>query len=387
MKNLSIFCLPFFIILLISGCTSDHEAYQAELASINQQIKIDFEKRGIDPSEVVINNVDNAIHYGHACFNRKEYIEFMNLPETDDLKLDLTSSTLDNRVKGFGYNQRYRLVSHERVNDIKVFLGQHLRDNDEWYNATIQAVNRWNNIPNCQVRFKITTDVSQADINISMDTDYPTIPWRHFNLDTKCVRLNGELICKPIALGDWPLNNKPGRHIAYNASYGSEYKNKLRTAMHELGHAIGFHHHNSAEEDIPYTTTNLKKSYMYVGTDRDVLTDLSAEDKIAARYFYPIYIRTPSIYQVQRNQNNTLDLVLEYFQEKSVPFAHIEVEIYHKGNKLYNKHVKPYNRNGYRTKYTLGIDLQAHQVDIRIRVLNFKGDYKSDWSPMKKVNI
>lgn len=102
---------------------------------------------------------------------------------------------------------------------------------NSWAQATINAINEWNNLPNNRVNFFIT------------DRNCDIRAW-----DGIQVYLYSESNTNTIAIANLPVNGYPGYQIRINTNsttYNSTNQNALtRTMVHEFGHTIGYRHTN-----------------------------------------------------------------------------------------------------------------------------------------------
>ncbi|MGB3182118.1 MAG: M57 family metalloprotease [Cyclobacteriaceae bacterium] len=179
-------------------------------------------------------------------------------------------------------NEQYRtynLVSAEnqviRVNPYSVKT----TDQDNWYDATLQAMQDWTNISNCRIQFQ--QDGGYEDINIRFD--------------------NGSLPNNVIAAAGFPSAGKPYVEVLINPDFYSNLNvsesSKRYNMAHELGHCIGFRHSNYASRgetagtvgaiQVPGTPTSDGSSVMNGGTALNSWAGFSSYDQIGVRNLYP----------------------------------------------------------------------------------------------------
>jgi hypothetical protein len=152
----------------------------------------------------------------------------------------------------------------------------------DWWWATVQAINDWNAIPQTSVNFVYTTDAN-ADINVVSDGGA---------LVGTAVAA-AKLPCWSWGCTGWGTEGKPGNRIRINLT---QYRTPIqmsgalkRSVMaHELGHVIGFHHTNSTEAGNYIEQTPVDPASVMWTTVGNGITDW---DKLAVSALYPNYER------------------------------------------------------------------------------------------------
>lgn len=86
------------------------------------------------------------------------------------------------------------------------------------------AINIWNSVANCRVKFNLTTSSAGAHIRI----------------------VNSNLGTGVCGAAYFPVNGQPGSLVRININQisGNSFEQRTRTIAHELGHCIGFRHTN-----------------------------------------------------------------------------------------------------------------------------------------------
>lgn len=99
-----------------------------------------------------------------------------------------------------------------------------------WEAAVLNAINAWNNEPNCSIRMTYTAK-SPADI---------TIGYQNLSYYDEY----GRLVHKYYAVAHFPVSGKPGRTIKVDTyfDYSLDLEGKTWIIMHELGHCLGLRH-------------------------------------------------------------------------------------------------------------------------------------------------
>ncbi|SHF15691.1 M57 family metalloprotease [Dysgonomonas macrotermitis] len=115
------------------------------------------------------------------------------------------------------------LVSQANVSNISVGFDSsmpNIGSDSGWRDATQSAINEWNSIPGCLVKFTLTT-VANPDIKIKYTT------------------VSGTWVARALT----PSNNKPGSYVEVNSTSNSYSSLEKKYAIvHELGHTLGLLH-------------------------------------------------------------------------------------------------------------------------------------------------
>jgi hypothetical protein len=156
---------------------------------------------------------------------------------------------------------------------------------DNWRNEIATAINDWNNITDCRIRFTLTT-AANPDIRILSD--------------------GGSLSNNTIAEAEFPSGGNAGFRIRVNLDFSNNANvgaaQKRYNMVHELGHCIGLRHTNwavrgeSTANQIPNTPATDGNSVMNGGTANLSWNGFSPFDITAVRVLYPEPIRFSAIW-------------------------------------------------------------------------------------------
>ena len=192
-----------------------------------------------ESNEIIETNEQNAMFEAHKEILSSMGYDVSNIEEFDDYyiiegdikfnKKDLPSSGISLR-----HNVYKSTVKGDRVYTIgiqKVFNSAIL--DIEWIEATKQAINEWNNIKGCKLRFQYAGENNKADILVAADRLIGTGRAAYTDMSTD--------------------PNKPGNFIHINPQYnGYSTAQKKFVVAHEIGHALGFGHTDKLETDMSY---------------------------------------------------------------------------------------------------------------------------------------
>ena len=135
-------------------------------------------------------------------------------------------------------------------------------------NTVNLAMQHWNEITKCNIRFAATGNINTAEIIIS----------------------KGSLPTNQIGRGTFPLNGKPGKYIRLDLDQWSsfDYAQWRSTVEHELGHNIGFAHANgtSSNEIFIPGTPGVDNNSLMNGGRGGTVRKVTEGDKKAARLLY-----------------------------------------------------------------------------------------------------
>lgn len=203
-----------------------------------------------------------------------------------------TLSNEDLMTNGHAEDRQYAyhkgsLIAMDRVNNIKFYIDPSITAiNSGWKTAIEAACTQWTDIPSCRITFTKVNSNTSADLSFFADNN-TTLP--------VCMRNISPLAGSAM----FPANNNVGRYISILSTYNPDANTKLMIALHEIGHALGFRHDNSANENGNTPCMNLGASNKISGTPTSESTSvmvtpanstnisLSVNDQLTAKYMYP----------------------------------------------------------------------------------------------------
>ncbi|WP_299214484.1 M57 family metalloprotease [uncultured Aquimarina sp.] len=160
------------------------------------------------------------------------------------------------------------------INSIQVFINPGM--NQAWRNASVDAINRWNNASS-GLLLNITTTTANAHIEIMYDSQDPALT----------------LAANVFGMGEFPATNGlPGTRIwinpDFNACSGAITQNmRISNVQHELGHNLGLTHTNQTFGSlIPGTPSTDAQSVMN-GGQACTINNFSTGDFSAVAFLFP----------------------------------------------------------------------------------------------------
>ncbi|WP_299249391.1 M57 family metalloprotease [uncultured Aquimarina sp.] len=187
----------------------------------------------------------------------------INILADDIEKININNQNIQSKQRRFPLEF---IVSCEQIRYITVF--NNLPNNSPARGAVNLAMQHWNDIDKCDIRFAATSNINSAEIIIS----------------------KGPLV-GAVGKGSFPTGGKPGKYIRLDLDQFSflDYGRWRTVIEHELGHNIGFAHSDDIAENgailISGTPSNDSNSIMFSGISNFNRT-LNGDDKKAARLMY-----------------------------------------------------------------------------------------------------
>lgn len=128
----------------------------------------------------------------------------------------------------------YNLITNGRQDGIRVKITSNNIPDAGWLQATRNAIDIWNSVPNCNVYFyKITNSALIHDTKVTIDGSAVT--------------------GRVVALGAYPNNGRPGSYVKINPDYNDHtIEQKTYTMVHELGHVLGVSHTDTVSKNTQY---------------------------------------------------------------------------------------------------------------------------------------
>lgn len=253
--------LLFSFLLVVLSCQKDNN-----IDPIGAEIEPTLEsllKRGFTMNNII----DKGKYYvveGDMVFQKK--------PSINNKRAKLNQLALDEGL----------FPTLDLIDDIRVYVESF--PNTTWENkvidATNDAIDEWNSIPNCKINFVYTTNSNDADITVFYDSSLPSTTWAETSTPPGCY---------------------VGPELRLNSSTEGFSADQLHFLLtHELGHSIGFMHTDGQQNDsptfqIPETPTSDSQSVMNSGTGQssppswsvDFPNGFSTGDEDGANFLYP----------------------------------------------------------------------------------------------------
>jgi len=251
---------------------------QYALTAITAMIFVSCAVEPLTDTDTTVENPDYAII-------RSLGLSTDDIVETEDSYIvegDIAFEKESMREYGDKTRQRFiRLVSHTKVNNIKVYINPELQTNEgggaTWYDAALEAIAEWNSIPDCTIHFSTVASAVSADVVVIRNSEADDQNY--------------------IAYAYYPSSSgNPGRSV--NVGFECDYLStgqKKRTMTHEFGHILGFMHpYDTTGTHIPGTPNGEYESIMHISQGR-AWGSFTAADIIAAQTLYGTPPATPII--------------------------------------------------------------------------------------------
>jgi hypothetical protein len=263
MKNHRVFTLSMGIlsILVFENCSKDSETlspYQEDREVLNFLHNLGYSDNQIVEKE------NYYIVEGDMLFTKG--INY-GLPEPND---GISSKGVNKSTKNDLHPQSQTWTGNS-VSSSNITVAFHSQVNTNWRNATLEAMNNWNDV--CNLNFVTTTNYSNADIKIIFE------PSSAFSGPSA------------VAHAPYPSGGEPGNFVGINYQYWANhsFQAAITTMVHEFGHTLGLMHTDQNNSNIPNTPNNDSYSIMNHNTAGWPWSSygFSTSDEIAALYLYP----------------------------------------------------------------------------------------------------
>jgi hypothetical protein len=179
-------------------------------------------------------------------------------------------------VEGAGFG----LVNYSNGKDVTVQFQSQIESNYYWTQAVRNALSEWKQISQSNLSFREVN--SGADVKIYTE-DNPYSPVNFPN-------------CKVAGQANAPSDDETGDWIVFNTGCGLVQATRLSTAVHELGHTVGFRHTNWDDRSdgkdeppatrIPHTPSSGNDPASIMNASVGPYSGFSSDDKLATRVLY-----------------------------------------------------------------------------------------------------
>ncbi|MDY8135205.1 M57 family metalloprotease [Aquimarina sp. 2201CG5-10] len=251
----------FVLTFLIQSCSKDDSLIEMQNNSALKAIEsLNF------PEDLIIDKGSYYLVDGDLVFFKDQEYSILDDPNSKDI------------------NKQRRHYTRVRMYDINVFINPDM--NADWRDASQAAINRWNAATTTPLNLIVTTDPSDAHIQIIYDSMDSAV-----NLGTNV-----------FGQGEFPIGNGlPGRTVWINPDFDSNrfcghaitQNMRIANVQHELGHNLGLTHTNqSFGVKIPGTPDSDPQSVMN-GGEACTINDFSLADDRAIRYLFPALNLSP----------------------------------------------------------------------------------------------
>ena len=226
------------------------------------------------------------------------------------------------RQRGVRESNYLDAVNQVRIKNLRYFINNTLFNHcgQDWVAVYHDAAHEWNDIPHCQVKLTPTIVRSHANIIIGSDSD-SSFPAGHQDLSSGL-----------IARAGFPSNGVPWKWISVNDSADS-WNSKLKTAMHEFGHCLGYRHTGTSDGQHIHGTDHVD-SESIMNTGVNTTPAFPVGDVRAARLYYPERLITPTGISVTKIGDGMVRFRYRNMSHISRPYYWVRVYKYTPGGML-----------------------------------------------------
>ncbi len=377
---LSLPTLLMLLVVLISYTSCKNDAVSDGPNPEDQEILNYLAQEGFNIDEVKI--LDDFVDYEEdAGWDKADLLrtirgenpeEFIPV-DPDDLSIVALDS--EERQQGIRESNRTDAITKGRVDGLKYFIRPSVQSDcgTAWVNAIDDAADEWNALSNCRVSLTKASSQFGADIVWGSDLDSGLIS-SHQNLSA-------------IAKAGFPSSGKAWKWISINDNQDA-WGSKLKTAMHEFGHCLGYRHTGTSDgQFIHGTPTTESGSIMLQGSNTS--PSFQTGDRRAARVYYPESYTTPNSVSVTRASAGTVRITYRNSNFISRPYYWIRVYKYNSLG-IYVSHVdiqsRTSNSTGFHT-FTWSGHTSGRNYKFAVRGYNFRKDINSSRTSKFSVGL
>ncbi len=369
-KAKSVFPIFFsfsILLLLFSSCSPENMATETESLQPEEQEILHYlatNDYNVDAVEFLENFV---LYEGDTGWDKTALLATIRGEYAESEVIDPDDPTIialegEERQRGIQESNRLDAVLRSEVIDLTFYLRPSLLQHcgADWVTAFQNAAKEWNAISTCLIFFSETTSSFDADIIIGSDIDFGMPSSHRF--------ISG------IARAGFPSNGIAWQWISVKAS-SYTYDSKLKTAMHELGHCIGYRHTGTSDgRQIHGTPYSESGSIMNAGANTN--PSFQQGDLRAARMYYADRYDEPTNINVRRSSAGIVKITYRNPKYVSRPYYWIRVYRYsasgaYQGYRDFQSRTT--NSSGYHTLYWAG-HIPGNAYKYAIRGYNFRRD-------------
>lgn len=368
-----------FLMFSVHSCKSD---LSDEVASSKDDkiIKL-IEKAGLDLADFEILE-DGVIMEGDMVFTREQFIEWLSREESID------SETIDFRQRTVVSTSA---IDYSRIGDIKIGIDWSMYDftvgGVDAFEAVLDAMAKWNNIPNCKLKLR-QTGPTIADIVVFADNAFvygvlSKAPSNYFNISA-CMYSNIPF-----------FGNKAYPFLSINDDQGhNNYALFVENIVHALGHNLGIVHTNGVLWSGVYFSCSpgTDNGSIMNGPNCSAFNPLpsspNVNDKRMLQFMWPSSLTAPTITSASLNWDRTILTINTNNPDNTYPY-HTDFEIVDIAGNVtvtgtldcYDSN-KGWNWDGNGTLTTPVPIVLGLKPSVRVRFKNYKGDLVSNWSQL-----
>ncbi|MEO1411377.1 MAG: M57 family metalloprotease [Bacteroidota bacterium] len=312
-------CWGAWMVLLLLGCGQDHPIVETASLSPEEREIIDYLRTNDYDLDAVEFLEDFVVYEADAGWDKAALLRTIRGENIDPIPIDPDDPSIvdleaEERHRGIREENRTDAVTKGRVDDLTYFMRSSLgRDcGTDWTAAFRNGAREWNRLAHCRVTLTETTSEIRADIVIGSDLD-TGLPTSHRNIPS-------------IARAGFPSDGRAWGWISVNDN-ADDWDSKLKTAMHEFGHCLGYRHTGTSDGQFIHGTPSTESgSIMNQGTNTS--PSFQTGDRRSARVYYPEEYTDPNSVSVRRESSGKVRLTYRNSNFITRPYYWIRVYKY-----------------------------------------------------------